>query len=107
MPGYQHYALAGWHTNARVDTNTSREKVEHYLPYRCAEIIDELSSDLFVVASQDTIEISDLLAQAAGVSNYHGIALIKMFNLPDHPATLLGTEMTRLIANYYPEDFRS
>jgi hypothetical protein len=115
---YQHNALTGGYTNARVDSNTyrvrfkgnnytSREKVEHYLLYRCAEITDQLGYGHFVVVSQDTIDISDLLAQAARVPNYHGTALIKMFNQPDHPAALNAKEIMRQIATHYPEDFRS
>jgi hypothetical protein len=115
---YQHDALTGGYTNARVDANTyrvrfkgnnytSQQKVEHYLLYRCAEITDQLGYDHFVVLSQDTIDISDLLAQAARVPNYHATALIKMFNQPDHPAALNAKEIMRQIATRYPEDFRS
>ena len=115
---YQHNALTGGYTNARVDSNTyrvrfkgnnytPREKVENYLLYRCAEITDQLGYDHFVVVSQDTIDISDLLAQAARVPNYHGTALIRMFHQPDHPAALNAKEIMRQIAMRYPEDFRS
>jgi hypothetical protein len=115
---YQHNALTGGYTSARVDANTyrvrfkgnnytSQEKVEHYLLYRCAEITDQLGYDHFVMVSQDTIDISDLLAQAARVPNYHGTALIRMFHQPDHPAALNAKEIMRQIATRYPEDFRS
>lgn len=115
---YQRQDLTGGYTNEQVDSisyrvrfkgnnYTSRQKVEDYLLYRCAELTDQLGYDHFVVVSQDTLDVSDLLAQAAEVRNYHATALIRVFNHPDHPAALNAKQTMRMIAAQYPEDFRS
>ena len=122
LPGcataYQRQDLTGGYTNEQVDSityrvrfkgnnYTSKRKVEDYLLYRCAELTARLGYEHFVVVSQDTLDVSDLLAQAAEVRNYHATALIRVFNHPDHPAALNAKQTMQMIAAQYPEDFPS
>ncbi len=115
---YQRQGITGGYTDEHVDDTTfrvrfkgnnytSREQVETFLLYRCAELTDQLGYDSFVVVGQDTLDVSDLLAQVAEARNYHATALIKVYNGPDNPSAYNAKEVIRIIQSLYPQGFRS
>ena len=68
--GYSNFRLAETAYRVRFKGNnyTSREKVEQFLLYRCAQLTTQLGYEHFVVVAQDTLDISDLFAQAGTLS---------------------------------------
>ncbi len=113
---YQHEGLTGGYTNEGLsDTTyrvrfkgnnyTTREKVERSLLYRCAELTQQLGYQHFIVVSQDTLDISDLIAKAAFQRNYHATALIRVFNSPDNPIAHSAKEVMHRLESQYPQDF--
>jgi hypothetical protein len=87
---------------------TSREKVEQFLLYLCAEVTTQLGYDHFLLVSSDTLDISDPFAKA-GVfpRNYYATALIKVFRQPDHPAAYNAKEVMRQLQAQYPDELGS
>jgi hypothetical protein len=116
---YQHEKITGGYidfpledTTYRVrfkgNNYTSRDKVELFLLYRCAELTEQLGYDHFVLLSEDTLDISDPLAKA-GIfpRNYYATALIRVFRDPDHPAAYDAKEVMRRIQAQYPDELGS
>jgi hypothetical protein len=116
---YRHENLTGGYTNFRLaetayrvrfkgNNYTSREKVEQFLLYRCAQLTTQLGYDYFVFVAQDTIDISDLFAQAGLFPrNYHATAHIRVLNDPDHSAAYNAKEVMRRIEAQYPNELGS
>jgi len=116
---YQHEKITGGYvdfpleeTTYRVrfkgNNYTSRDKVELFLLYRCAELTEQLGYDHFVLLSEDTLDISDPFAKA-GIfpRNYYATALIRVFRDPDHPAAYNAKEVMRRIQAQYPDELGS
>jgi hypothetical protein len=108
--GYTDFPLEDTTYRVRFKGNnyTSRDKVELFLLYRCAELTEQLGYDHFVLLSEDTLDISDPLAKA-GIfpRNYYATALIKVFHQPDHPAAYDAKEVMRRIQAQYPNELGS
>ena len=87
---------------------TSREKVEQFLLYRCAELTTQLGYDHFLLLSQDTLDISDPLAKA-GIfpRNYYATALIRVVRQSEHTATYDAREVIRRLQTQYPKELGS
>lgn len=103
--GYTNFRLAETAYRVRFKGNnyTSREKVEQFLLYRCAQLTTQLGYDYFVFVAQDTIDISDLFAQAGLFPrNYHATAHIRVIADADHPAAYNAKEVMRRIEEQYP-----
>jgi hypothetical protein len=108
--GYTNFRLAETAYRVRFKGNnyTSREKVEQFLLYRCAQLTTQLGYDYFVFVAQDTIDISDLFAQAGLFPrNYHATAHIKVIADTDHPAAYNAKEVMRRIEAQYPNELGS
>ena len=116
---YRREIITGGYTNFRLADNTyrvrfkgnnytSRDKVELFLLYRCAELTEQLGYDHFVLVSSDTLDISDPLAKA-GIfpRNYYATALIKVVHQPDHPAAYDAKEVMHRIQAQYPNELGS
>ncbi len=116
---YQHEKITGGYTDFRLENTTyrvrfkgnnytSRDKVELFLLYRCAELTEQLGYDHFVLLSEDTLDISDLFAQAGVVPrNYYATALIRVLRDPDHPTAYNAKEVMRRIQAQYPDELGS
>jgi hypothetical protein len=108
--GYVDFPLEETTYRVRFKGNnyTSRDKVEMFLLYRCAELTDQLGYDHFVVVDQDTLDISDPFAKAGVVPrNYYATALIKVFHRPDHPAAYNAKEVMHRLQMQYPTELGS
>jgi len=87
---------------------TSRDKVEVFLLYRCAELTDQFGYDHFVLVDHDILDISDPFAKAGAFPhNYYATALIKVFHYPDHPAAYNAKEVMRRLQAQYPNELGS
>ena len=108
--GYTDFHVADTTHRVRFKGNnyTSRDKVEQFLLYRCAEVTTQLGYDHFILVSSDTLDISDPFAKA-GIfpRNYYATALIKVFRQPDHPAAYNAKEVMRRIRAQYPDELGS
>jgi len=85
---------------------TSRDKVEQFLLYRCAELTTQLGYDHFLLLSQDTLDISDPLAKV-GIfpRNYYATALIQIVQQPEENAAAYDAkEVMRGIQAQYPKE---
>ena len=105
--GYTNFPLAETTYRVRFKGNnyTSRDKVEKFLLYRCAELTDQLGYDHFVVLSEDTLDISDPFAKAGLFPhNYYATALIQVFHDPDHAAAYDAKEVMRRLQAQYPKE---
>jgi hypothetical protein len=108
--GYTDFSLAETTYRVRFKGNnyTSRDKVEQFLLYRCAELTDQLGYDHFILVSSDTLDISDPFAKAGLFPrNYYATALIKVFRQPDNPAAYNAKETMRRIQEQYPNELGS
>ncbi|MBM4254353.1 MAG: hypothetical protein FJ147_00470 [Deltaproteobacteria bacterium] len=108
--GYTNLRLAEHAYRVRFKGNnyTSREKVEQFLLYRCAQLTRQLGYEHFVIVAEDTIDISDLFAQAGLFPrNYHATAHIKVLADPDHPAAYNAKDALRRIEAQYPNELGS
>jgi hypothetical protein len=108
--GYTDSSLAETTYRVRFKGNnyTSRDKVEQFLLYRCAELTDQLGYDHFILVSSDTLDISDPFAKAGLFPrNYYATALIKVFHRPDHPAAYNAKAVMRRVQEQYPDDLGS
>jgi len=79
--GYTDFRLADTTYRVRFKGNnyTSRDKVELFLLYRCAQLTEQLGYDRFVLLSEDTLDISDPFARAGLFPrNYYATALIQV-----------------------------
>ena len=87
---------------------TSRDKVEMFLLYRCAELTEQLGYDHFILVSHDTLDISDPFAKV-GIfpRNYYATALIKVYRRPDNPSAYDAKEVMRRIQELYPNELDS
>ncbi|MBI3800640.1 MAG: hypothetical protein HY268_27135 [Deltaproteobacteria bacterium] len=116
---YQPEKVTGGYTDFRLADNTyrirfkgnnytSRDKVELFLLYRCAELTEQLGYDHFVLLSEDTLDISDPFAQA-GVfpRNYYATALIQVVDDRAHPAAYDAKELMRELQAQYPNELGS
>ena len=116
---YQHEKVTGGYTDFRLADNTyrvrfkgnnytSRDKVELFLLYRCAELTAQLGYDHFVLLSEDTLDISDPFAQA-GIfpRNYYATALIQVVDNRAHPAAYDAKELMRRLQAQYPDELGS
>ncbi len=116
---YRREIITGGYTNFRLADNTyrvrfkgnnytSRDKVELFLLYRCAELTEQLGYDHFVLLSEDTLDISDPFAKAGVVPrNYYATALIQVVHDPDRPAAYNAKEVMRRIQAQYPNELGS
>jgi len=116
---YQHEKITGGYTDFRLAENTyrvrfkgnnytSRDKVELFLLYRCAELTEQLGYDHFVLLSEDTLDISDPFAKAGVVPrNYYATALIQVVHDPDRPTAYNAKEVMRRIQAQYPNELGS
>jgi len=108
--GYTNFSLEETTYRVRFKGNnyTSRDKVELFLLYRCAELTEQLGYDHFVILSEDTLDISDPLAKA-GIfpRNYYATALIRVVRDPDQPAVYNAQEVMRGIETQYPDELGS
>jgi hypothetical protein len=116
---YQRQNMTGGYTDVGVaDTTyrvrfkgnnyTSRDKVEQFLLYRCAQLTTQLGYDHFVLLSEDTLDISDPFAQAGLFPrNYYATALIQVVHDPDRPAAYNAKEVMRRIQAQYPNELGS
>jgi hypothetical protein len=108
--GYTNFSLAETTYRVRFKGNnyTSRDKVEQFLLYRCAELTDQLGYDHFILVSSDTLDISDPFAKAGLFPrNYYATALIKVFRQPDNPAAYNAKQIMRRIQEQYPNELGS
>jgi hypothetical protein len=108
--GYSDFRVEDTTYRVRFKGNnyTSRDKVEQFLLYRCAEVTAQLGYDHFVLVSSDTLDISDPFAKAGAFPrNYYATALIKVFHQPDHPAAYNAREVMRRIQAQYPDELGS
>jgi hypothetical protein len=108
--GYTNFQLADKAYRVRFKGNnyTSRDKVEQFLLYRCAQLTTQLGYEHFVVVAQDTLDISDLFARAGLFPhNYYATAHIKVVAHADHPAVYNAREVMRRIEEQYPYDLGS
>jgi hypothetical protein len=116
---YQQEKITGGYTNFPLEETTyrvrfkgnnytSRDKVELFLLYRCAELTEQLGYEHFVVLSEDTLDISDPFAKA-GIfpRNYYATALIRVVRDPDQPAVYNAQEVMRRIEAQYPDELGS
>jgi hypothetical protein len=108
--GYTDFRLADHTYRVRFKGNnyTSRDKVELFLLYRCAELTAQLGYDHFVLLSEDTLDISDPFAQA-GIfpRNYYATALIEVIDDRAHPAAYDAKEVMRKLQAQYPDELGS
>jgi len=116
---YRREIITGGYTNFRLADNTyrvrfkgnnytSRDKVELFLLYRCAELTEQLGYAHFVLLSEDTLDISDPFAKAGVVPrNYYATALIEVVQDPDRPAAYNAKEVMHRIQAQYPNDLGS
>jgi len=108
--GYLDFPLEETTYRVRFKGNnyTSRDKVELFLLYRCAELTDRLGYDHFILLDYDTLDISDPFAKA-GVfpRNYYATALIKVFHHPDDPAAYNAKEVMHRLQAQYPNELGS
>jgi hypothetical protein len=119
VTAYRHENLTGGYTNFRLaetayrvrfkgNNYTSRDKVEQFLLYRCAQLTTQLGYEHFVVVAQDTLDISDLFAQAGLFPrNYYATAHIRVLADADHQAAYNAKEVMRRIEAQYPNEFGS
>jgi hypothetical protein len=108
--GYTDFRLAEKTYRVRFKGNnyTSRDKVEQFLLYRCAQLTTQLGYEHFVLVAEDTLDISDLFAQAGLFPrNYYATAHIKVLEHPDHPAAYNAREVMRRIEAQYPNELGS
>ena len=116
---YRREIITGGYTNFRLADNTyrvrfkgnnytSRDKVELFLLYRCAELTEQLGYAHFVLLSEDTLDISDPFAKAGVVPrNYYATALIEVVQDPDRPAAYNAKEVMHRIQAQYPNELGS
>ena len=95
VTAYRPENITGGYTNFRVaeetyrvrfkgNNYTSRDKVEQFLLYRCAQLTTQLGYDYFVLVAEDTLDISDLFAQAGLFPrNYYATAHMKVLAQAD------------------------
>ena len=105
--GYTDFPLAETTYRVRFKGNnyTSRDKVEQFLLYRCAELTEQLGYDHFIVLGEDTLDISDPFAKAGLFPrNYYATALIQVFRDPDHAAAYDAKEVMRRLQAQYPNE---
>src|SRR5215510_5251483 len=108
--GYTDFRLADTTYRVRFKGNnyTSRDKVELFLLYRCAELTDRLGYNHFVLIDEDTLDISDPFAKAGFFPrNYYATALIQVLHDPDRPAAYNAKEVMRRIKAQYPDELGS
>jgi hypothetical protein len=108
--GYTNFRLADHTYRVRFKGNnyTSRDKVELFLLYRCAELTAQLGYDHFVLLSEDTLDISDPFAKAGVVPrNYYATALIEVLDDRNHPAAYNAKEVMHRIEAQYPNELGS
>jgi hypothetical protein len=108
--GYADFPLEEMTYRVRFKGNnyTSRDKVELFLLYRCAELTDRLGYDHFALVDADTLDISDPFAKAGAFPhNYYATALIKILPHPDYPAAYNAKEVMRRIQAQYPNELGS
>jgi hypothetical protein len=108
--GYSDFRLADTAYRVRFKGNnyTSRDKVEQFLLYRCAQLTTQLGHDYFVMVAEDTLDISDLFAQAGFFThNYYATAQIRVLAGDDHPAAYNAKEVMRRIEARYPNELGS
>lgn len=108
--GYSDFRLADTTYRVRFKGNnyTSRDKVEQFLLYRCAQLTTQLGYDYFVMVAADTLDISDLFAQAGFFThNYYATAQIRVLEGEDHPAAYNAKEIMRRIEALYPDELGS
>ena len=105
--GYTNFRLADTTYRVRFKGNnyTSRDKVEQFLLYRCAELTTQLGYDHFLLISEDTLDISDPLAKA-GIfpRNYYATALIQVVHQPDQAGAYDAQEVMRRVQEQYPQE---
>jgi hypothetical protein len=100
-----HMAEKTYRVRFRANNYTSRDKVEAFLLYRCAELTDQLGYDHFIVIAPDTLDISDLFARAGFFAhNYYATALIRVLRHPDNPAAYNAKEVMRRLEAQYPDE---
>lgn len=108
--GYTDFSLSETTYRVRFKGNnyTSRNKVEQFLLYRCAELTTQLGYDHFVLLNEDTLDISDPFAQA-GIfpRNYYATTLIQVLHDPDHSTAYNAKEVMRRIQAQYPNELGS
>jgi hypothetical protein len=87
---------------------TSRDKVEQFLLYRCAELTTQLGYDHFLLLSQDTLDISDPLAKV-GIfpRNYYATALMQVVRQSENAAVYDAKEVMRRLQAQYPKELGS
>jgi hypothetical protein len=116
---YQRENITGGYSDFRLDETTyrvrfkgnnytSRDQVERFLLYRCAEVTAQRGYDYFVLVDQDTLDISDPFAQAGAFPhNYYATARIIFFPHPDHPLAYNAKDLMRTLRAHYPNEFGS
>jgi hypothetical protein len=108
--GYTDFRLADntYRVRFRGNNYTSRDKVEQFLLYRCAQLTEQLGYDHFVLLSEDTLDISDPFAQA-GIfpRNYYATALIQVIDNRAHPTAYDAKELMRKLRAQYPDELGS
>jgi len=108
--GYSDFRLADTTYRVRFKGNnyTSRDKVEQFLLYRCAQLTTQLGHNYFVMVAEDTLDISDLFAQAGFFwHNYYATAQIRVLAGEDHPAAYNAKEIMHRIETQYPNELGS
>ena len=108
--GYTNFQLTDKAYRVRFKGNnyTSRDKVEQFLLYRCAQLTTQLGYEHFVVVAQDTLDISDLFARVGLFPrNYYATAHIKVVAHADHPAVYNAREVMHRIEEQYPDELGS
>ena len=106
--GYSNFRMGDTTYRVRFKGNnyTTRDKVEKFLLYRCAQLTTQLGYDHFFLISEDTLDISDPFAKAGFFArNYYATALIQVARQPDQVGAYDAQEVMRQVQAQYPEEF--
>jgi hypothetical protein len=104
--GYSDFSLEETAYRVRFKGNnyTSRDQVEQFLLYRCAELTTQLGYSHFLLLGQDTLDISDPLAKIGLFPrNYYATALIKVVRESEQTGAYDAREVMRQVQAHYPK----
>lgn len=104
--GYSDFSVEETAYRVRFKGNnyTSRDQVEQFLLYRCAELTTQLGYSHFLLLSQDTLDMSDPLAKIGLFPrNYYATALIRVVHPSDQVGAHDAQEVMRRVQTQYPK----
>jgi len=117
---YQPKGWGGGYSAIQLDSNTlrvtfkgnghtSRERVDTFLLYRCAEITVQRGYDYFITVSADTTTRSHTTGSSGDTHTFHkheGVAIVRMFKgdkPADYPAAFDAKELMHFLQNQNSE----